>query len=881
MRKIHVIQHTHWDFEWYFTRQQARVQFAYHMQEVLHALEQNQIDYYLLDGQMAIVDDYLVNHTDQRDRIARLVKAGRLFVGPWYTQIDEMVTSGEAIVRNLQLGHQLANELGAVMKVGYLPDSFGQGCDMPKIYRGFDIYDAVFWRGLPAEKEARYFYWTSDDESTVLVANIADGYYAGVELIETDNVTHVLTKAFQKSKSRDVVLPLGGDQRPVDKNIKARLKWANAVQNEAQFVEDNYPHFFQTLRENAPFVTYQGEWIDPSVSKIHRGIYSSRADLKALYDRLENLMTRQVEPLMALAKLQGIQPETGLVQDIWKAIARGQAHDSSGGCNSDVTNQDIKQRGVVALQLAESVRDYLLRKLASASAADVVVWNPMLTSQCQHYTLKLSTPYQNFCLETLTGEAIPFDVLSQQQVDAATRRRDKTKEVSDIFYQTEVVFPLAIPSFDWQGLLIKPLPDEASLSPLKRQMTTHKDEEPVLIQNDYCTVQFKAGQLDFRSADGNIILKNFLYFNDGGDEGDNYDYSPPFMDHQLTLTLAAAQGTVRVGEYFQELSLKGQWRLPSDLSHRMYSECDTTCDYTLTLTLYADDPLLHFDLTLNNQAKDHRLRLILDTPIQATMSYTDTPFGYIERPIGDPHLYDWQLIGYREEPTALRPFLHFANTHDRQCSVSVIGYGEKECEIIGESAQQLAITLFRSVGELGRPDLTRRPGDASGLTMRQVFTPDSQLLGDDHHYQGGILVSDCFDPVQLQQAHQRLVTGSLYYQNQTVDRFTTPLTYFPIQPLVKPLHHSGDLRLESDDLVMSALTLTPDETGIVVRVYNPAKQSVSQAGRLIFQREANVKQLNLNHDVQQTLADGVTQYALNDFRPGEIRTYGIYLATVE
>ena len=103
MQRVHVIAHTHWDFEWYFTRQHARVQFAYHMEEVLQALTNNQLDAYLLDGQMAIIDDYLQTNPDKRDEIRQFVQARRLFIGPWYTQIDEMVTSGESIVRNLQL----------------------------------------------------------------------------------------------------------------------------------------------------------------------------------------------------------------------------------------------------------------------------------------------------------------------------------------------------------------------------------------------------------------------------------------------------------------------------------------------------------------------------------------------------------------------------------------------------------------------------------------------------------------------------------------------------------------------------------------------------------------------------------------------------------
>ncbi|EPC72670.1 alpha-mannosidase, partial [Lacticaseibacillus paracasei subsp. paracasei Lpp126] len=36
-RKVHVIHHTHWDFEWYFTTNESFVQLAYHLDEVMQA----------------------------------------------------------------------------------------------------------------------------------------------------------------------------------------------------------------------------------------------------------------------------------------------------------------------------------------------------------------------------------------------------------------------------------------------------------------------------------------------------------------------------------------------------------------------------------------------------------------------------------------------------------------------------------------------------------------------------------------------------------------------------------------------------------------------------------------------------------------------------
>ncbi|QVI34511.1 alpha-mannosidase [Lacticaseibacillus chiayiensis] len=866
MQKVHVIAHTHWDFEWYFTRQQARVQFAYHMAEVLQALETNQLDAYLLDGQMAIVDDYLQTNPERRDQMRKFVQARRLFVGPWYTQIDEMVTSGESIVRNLQLGHKLAADLGGVMKVGYLPDSFGQGQDMPKIYQGFDIGSTVFWRGMPHEKNARYFYWTASDGSKVLAANIKNGYYAGVELIENDDVASLLHRIATDTEAHDLVLPVGGDQRAVDFNLKDRLQIANAQQNEFELLEDNYPDFFNDLAKTPDLPTYQGEFVDPSASKIHRGIYSSRADLKELYDRLEHLMIDVVEPLMVVAAHHGIEAQRGIVENIWKSIARGQAHDSSGGCNSDETNRDIVLRGTDALQLAESLRDYLLRKLASNApdSLNVFFWNPTIQPVRQIGQITVATREPHFKLKNAAGEPEAFEVLKQEQVDNAVLRGDPAQETPDIYYRTTIAVPAVIDALDWVGLTLEPAHQSMAL---RTKSTT--------ISNGIYTLTFKDGKLLLTDNRTQQTFVDPLHFEDGGDAGDTYDYSPPDEDWLLDLSLAQAEVTGHQGKFVSELIFRGEWQLPSDLPDRTAKKATTTTPYKLVLQLTADDPVIHFDLTVENTVRDHRIRLVLHTPIQAQASYADTPFGVAARPVIDPHLKDWRSIGYHEEPTALRPLIHFANTHDQTTSWTFLGLGEKEFQIVGNHFAQLAVTMFRGVGYLGRPDLNRRPGDASGLQTRYVATPDSQLLGT-RHMRGGICLDATFDSAELQRRAQALAIGSLGYQNQTLDRFTTPLQYFPINANQTPLAHHSAIALNDTKLVVSSVSATADGTGYLVRLYNPSEQMYQQADTLHFAQPVSVRLLNLNNETRQTLATDVTSFELPAFKPGEIRTYGIY-----
>ncbi|MEG2254700.1 MAG: alpha-mannosidase, partial [Vagococcus sp.] len=93
-KKVHVIHHTHWDFEWYFTNHESFIQLTYHLDEVMNALETNMIDVYLLDGQLSILDEYLQSFPDQEERIKQLVTSGKLIIGPWYTQTDELIVAG-------------------------------------------------------------------------------------------------------------------------------------------------------------------------------------------------------------------------------------------------------------------------------------------------------------------------------------------------------------------------------------------------------------------------------------------------------------------------------------------------------------------------------------------------------------------------------------------------------------------------------------------------------------------------------------------------------------------------------------------------------------------------------------------------------------------
>lgn len=873
MKKIYSVAHTHWDYEWYFTRQEAHVQFAFHMDEVLKALEENHLDYYTLDGQSSIVEDYLLSFPEKRKKIESFVSAGRLFVGPWYTQIDEMVTSGESTIRNLRLGMKYANDLGETMKIGYLPDSFGQGQDMPKIFNGFGIKHALFWRGMPVEKNPRYFHWSSNDGSEVLTANIKNGYYAGVDLIEKENFLELAERISTDTEVSNLLLPVGGDQRPVDFNFKERIELANNnIDDSYEFIESSYEEFFSNLeKESKELPTLSGEFIDPSDSKIHRGIYSSRYDLKQIYDRLERRMTYQVEPLSALALHQGIEDKQGIIDDIWKIIARGQAHDSSGGCNTDKTNQDILNRGINAEQLSQSLLDYLLRKLSisveTEQAIDLFAWNPLPLDIKEIREFEITTKSSTFSLIDTKGKDVPFDIVEQQKENAGTLRRNIDEMTNDYYYVTRIAFDTVIPATGWTGYVINE--DTQGKDSSSKLVSTDR------IENEYYELSYKSGEIDLFSKTKDQLYKNFLTIEDSGDEGDTYDYSPAFKDWIINLNFNEATDIkIEEGSLVSRMIIEGIWNVPYNLEERELRDSNGEVSYTLELKLVKSSNVIQFNLELDNQALDHRMRLVLHTDVKATDSYADTPFGVIKRPVEDKHLHDWKEIGYLEEPTSMRPMIHFANTHSTDSSWTFITQGTKDFQLIGEEYEDLAITLFRGVGFLGRPDLLRRPGDASGLQTTMVPAPESQLRGP-LSFEGGIIIEDDFDSQEIQSKHLQLSQKNLFYQNQDINRFTTALQYFSINNAEIGIH-KPIIKLVDSKVVFSSFQLSSDKKGFELRVYNSTDEKIEVPGRIILNEASSTFELDFNGKIQKSLGSNITTFDMEPFKSGEIRTYGIF-----
>src|SRR2546425_1436112 len=174
---------------------------------------------FLLDGQTILVEDYLRARPECDSEIKALVKTGRLQVGPWYVLADELIPSGESLIRNLLLGAADAERLGGRLDVLYSPDAFGHPAVLPSLAREFGIKYGVLWRGLGGDpRQDRDLYrWSGSDSRDLLLWHLPpQGYEIGTALPGggarlPDIWTEVRAALVQRAAGKHIPVLIGAD----------------------------------------------------------------------------------------------------------------------------------------------------------------------------------------------------------------------------------------------------------------------------------------------------------------------------------------------------------------------------------------------------------------------------------------------------------------------------------------------------------------------------------------------------------------------------------------------------------------------------------------------------------------------------------------------
>jgi alpha-mannosidase len=378
--RITLVPHTHWDREWYAPFEEFRERLVA-MMDTLIELGNAGFPHFHLDGQTAMVDDYLAVRPEREADIRRLAGEGKLSVGPWVTQMDEFLVSGESHVRNLERGLARAGELGLPLMVGYLPDQFGHVGQMPQILAHAGIDRAVVWRGVPKEIDRTQFWWEAPDGSRVLTEYLAFGYSIGWDIEQQKNPEELAASLRRKAEhvapflaSERMLITVGSDHSGPDATLPERLAIAQEHLPGMTVRIGSLPdHLDAQPPDGLPL--WRGELRSSARAHLLPNVYSARAHQKGERGRVEALVERYAEPLAAL--VPGFDWPAEELNRAWTLLLWNGAHDSACGCSHDQVARDVDARFAEARAIGEAVIGRALGELGTAAAqAGALQFNP-------------------------------------------------------------------------------------------------------------------------------------------------------------------------------------------------------------------------------------------------------------------------------------------------------------------------------------------------------------------------------------------------------------------------------------------------------------------------------------------------------------------------
>ena len=764
-RTVAIVPHTHWDREWYAPYQAFRLRLVDLLDEFLPRLEADPAyARFMLDGQMAVVDDYLAVRPEAETTLRRLAGSGRLAMGPWYILMDEFLVSGETIIRNLQAGQERAAAFGGAMPIGYLPDMFGHIAQMPQILALGGFSHAVVWRGVPSAVDKTAFWWKALDGSTVRAEYLWVGYSNGAAM--PDDAKALLRRVqIHEAELGDALVPAAGLLWMNGTDHQVPQAWLGRVVAEANAIQDEYHLTITSLPEylaSAPtegLPSWTGELRSGARANLLMGVASNRVDVKQAAAITERALERQAEPLSALFLPSDAYP-AALLRLAWLEVIRNSAHDSICACSVDEVGSAVLHRFDEAFGLADGLRRRAERALANSMAeSGPVIVNPSAEARSglvqvvvagdgpvDGSQLLRAHPAATVelvgvgaelgsLLGDLNGKGIRLgSSLEGIDVDDAEaevritfragggRRYRSPEEAARVEATMAEVWAVAGSRKDdrlvvraegkaSQVLLVRTpevpgfgwahwTPTPLDLPPVSAD-DAGMDNGLVRVEVDRATGTF--------SIDGHAGLDQLV---DDGDHGDTYNYSPPAVDVVVREPTAVRMEVGEKGPLRARLRVTRTFAWPERIvdGSRVGSR---VVDVATDIELQAGERLVRVTTSFDNPSRDHRLRTWFPLPVPATTSHAECAFGIVERGLdaeGGVHEYGLPTFPSRRFVSA--------------GGLTVVHEGLLEYELV-DGGRSLALTLLRATGMLSRDAMTYRPQPA-GPAM-PVEGP--QLLG--------------------------------------------------------------------------------------------------------------------------------------------------------
>lgn len=737
---IHIVDHTHWDREWHKTYQEFRVKLITFMDNLIEVLDNNE-DYesFLLDGQTSLLEDYLEVKPENKNKIKKLIENEKLLVGPWYVQPDTFIPSGESLVRNLLISNNIGHEYGNIMKIGYLPDSFGLSSQVPQILKGFDIDSAIFYRGSSRDDINNLdFIWSSPDGSEVFTSVLTMGYGNGMYLsgdLENDlkEIDRNIENLSDYSIDENLLLLSGADQDNINRDMPEIINNLNNYYNENNIDIDvkfsSLRQYIDTIKDidRNKLEEFTGEFRKAEFGRVHASIEGTRVDIKKDNTELQDIYTHELEPINVISYLLGSDYKNSIINKGWKYIIENHAHDSICSVCTDEIHDEIKMRFEWANQISNTIIDekmaYIFKNIKKKKdMKPIITINSLPHYRNEIVTAVIYSKSEEFIILDENNNEIYYEIIQKNKVNLAERSADVfQKSEDDYYYKCKIIFKQEIEGFGYNTFYIKKgLPKKIN----NKNLISEK-----ILENKYLKAKVEVnGSITLEDKINSNTFKNLNIFEESGNAGDEYDYSPPQND--VIITTKDSKPNIKI---IENNKLKGtilieyNLRCPQETNKNKRSDNYRKINIKSYVTLKKDSKKLDIKTKIDNKIKNHRIRAIFDSNLKAKEHFADSKFGAIVRKNEFDETETWREKEWHEKYYPIFPLQKFVTIERNEKGIAVLNKDIPQYEIINENNIKIALTLVSGVSHMGKRDLINRPGRRSGI---HIETPDAQMLGE-------------------------------------------------------------------------------------------------------------------------------------------------------
>lgn len=888
-KKVYIISHSHWDREWYMAYEQHHMRLIELIDDLLELFEVDpSFNSFHLDGQTIILDDYLQVRPEKRQAIQQAINEGKLRIGPFYILQDDFLISSESNVRNMLIGMEESRKWGTPVMLGYFPDTFGNMGQTPQLMKQAGISAAAFGRGvkpigfdnqvLEAENYSSQYsemWWKGPDQTAIFGLLFANWYSNGNEIpVEKEAALafwkQKLADAEQYASTNHLLMMNGVDHQPVQKDISKAIHLANELFPDYEFIHSNFTDYLEAVQKDVPedLGSVEGELTSQETDGWYTlaNTASARVYLKQWNTKVQRQLENITEPLATMAyEVSGNYPHDQL-DYAWKTLMQNHPHDSICGCSVDSVHREMIPRFEKADEVGKYLAQDSLEQLTAAidttgfpkdSFPFVIVNTAGMDKTGEaEITIELerkrfaegipeqlyqeleNLPKRKYHVETKSGATIPA-ILSEETVQFGYDLPKDRFRVPYMARMIKVTLPLEnMPAFSWETFTLV----EGEAKAEEKETMIHQSGR--IIENGplHLTIE-KNGTITMEDRKNKRKLNNLHIFEDIGDIGNEYIFKQPFCDQPI-LSSNKENSEVKVlvdTPEIAKISILQEMEIPVSADERLEKEQQMVVEFRYRkaerskekrilqiktiMTIRKDSKKIDFETTLDNQMKDHRLRVLFPTKLHVEHHEADSIFEVVKRP---NHVSkSW------ENPTNPQHQQAFVNIHDEEYGVTVGNFGLNEYEVTEDG--QIAVTLLRSVGELG--DWGYFP------------TPEAQCLGE-HRFNYSI---ELHGPEEKFSTYLHAYAAQIPFSTQQIK------------------HHEGTLiskqqylTIKSETFAITALKRSKFSDKVVVRGFNMS----SHLEKLEITKD-NGKTVILN-----LLEEPTKQAVVPIIQPYEIRTIG-------